>query len=395
MIEGNKQAHFSSRPLRLLKFDMPSAWDTLNRIISENKQVLEQMNVDEFSRWIIAKRLNYSDFYTWNLQKFGWECKEYFSLPTSKIYWEKFARDFGFAENNNTLIRKILRRTRFSRQLAPEANELNVIRKIIADFDPDVIFVREPVHIESRFWREFKCKKLIVSRIGTVVPEDWSPRDFDLILTPTEEFRNFFELNNIESFITLDAFDPRVLEEVESNEKEFDVTFIGQLVFPWFRSRVKTITRLSEMPNFKWWGVASEEVLKQNPILKKSWQGYADGLEAYAIHKKSKIVINDYIDMANGRAVNQRINEAMGMGSFLLTKEAPNLSNRFPKGCLETFFDPDDCMQKINYYLNNDAEREAIAKKGQTHILENDTYEIRMKDFDSIFREAIQGKFYN
>jgi hypothetical protein len=395
MIEENKQRHVSSRPLRLLKFDMPSAWDTLSRIISENRQALEQMSVDEFSSWIIAKRLNYSDFYTWNLQKFGWECKEYFSLPTCKIYWGKFARDFGFAEKNNTLTRKILRRTRFSRGLSPEANELNVIRKIISDFDPDVIFVREPVHIDSRFWREFRGKKLIVSRIGTVVPEDWSPRDFDLILTPTEEFRLFFELNNVPSFITLDAFDPRLLKEVQSNEKEFDVTFIGQLVFPWFRSRVKTIACLSGMPNFKWWGVANEEVLKQYPILKKSWQGYADGLEAYAIHKKSKIVINDYIDMANGRAINQRINEVMGMGSFLLTKDASNLNNRFPQGCFQTFSNPDDCMQKINYFLNNEEEREAVAKMGQAHILENDTYEIRMKELDSILREALQRKFHN
>jgi hypothetical protein len=52
-------------------------------------------------------------------------------------------------------------------------------------------------------------------------------------------------------------------------------------------------------------------------------------------------------------------------------------------------------MQKINYFLNNEEEREAVAKMGQAHILENDTYEIRMKELDSILREALQRKFHN
>ena len=43
-------------------------------------------------------------------------------------------------------------------------------------------------------------------------------------------------------------------------------------------------------------------------------------------------------------------------------------------------------LQKINYFINNDSEREIIAKNGYKRLLKEHTYEHRMKKFLQIVR---------
>jgi spore maturation protein CgeB len=81
--------------------------------------------------------------------------------------------------------------------------------------------------------------------------------------------------------------------------------------------------------------------------------------------------------------------EVMGMGALLLTRDAPNLHDRFPAGCLASFADERDCVGKIRHYLANEREREEMAARGQRFILENMTYDILMGEVDVRLREAL------
>ena len=127
--------------------------------------------------------------------------------------------------------------------------------------------------------------------------------------------------------------------------------------------------------------------------MRKSHKGLASGLEMLQIYKDSRIVFNDYGEIADGMGVNQRIFEVLGVGSFLLTRKADNLSKTFPKDIFGTFTDEKDCLDKINYYLKNEAEREEMAKAGQDFIIKNYNYKELMKEIDTILRQNYKLKF--
>jgi spore maturation protein CgeB len=83
----------------------------------------------------------------------------------------------------------------------------------------------------------------------------------------------------------------------------------------------------------------------------------------------------------------------LGLGSLLLTREAKNLKNEYPNNIFITFKDEKDCLDKINYYLKNENEREEIALAGQKFILENFTYKKLMNDLDVVLRQNFKKKF--
>ena len=88
--------------------------------------------------------------------------------------------------------------------------------------------------------------------------------------------------------------------------------------------------------------------------------------------------------------VNYRTFETLGCKTFLLTNETENLNKLFNIGeHLITYNSKDDLLEKVNYYLNNDNEREQIAENGYKWVLKNHTYDNRAKEIIQIVKENI------
>ena len=88
--------------------------------------------------------------------------------------------------------------------------------------------------------------------------------------------------------------------------------------------------------------------------------------------------------------LNYRTFETLGCQTFLLTNETPGLSELFEIGKhLVTYHSEGDLFEKIKYYLNNEEERNLIAKNGYYHVIENHTYLQRMKYFISLINKII------
>ncbi len=259
-------------------------------------------------------------------------------------------------------------------------------------YKPDVIMVREVIGLPSEFWRSYDDKALIVSRLAAPVPRYWSMTDFNLILTSTDAYKTFFELNGVETFINPNGFDERILNEIGECEKENDVTFVGGLGNRYWAKRTECVNYFAGKIDFKWWGYCGNKYPEGHPI-KKSNQGITSGLDMLRIYKKSRIVFNDYGEIAENTGVNQRMFEVLGIGTFLLTREATNFRKNFPENIFVTFRDEKDCLDKINYFLKNEKEREEIASAGQKYILENYRYENLMKDIDVILNNSYRKKF--
>lgn len=82
------------------------------------------------------------------------------------------------------------------------------------------------------------------------------------------------------------------------------------------------------------------------------------------------MTINRHSLPAKGYADNMRLFQATGVGSCLITDAAANMSDLFVDGQeIVTYDSLNDCLEKIRYLLDHEAEREKIAKAGQKRTL--------------------------
>ena len=97
------------------------------------------------------------------------------------------------------------------------------------------------------------------------------------------------------------------------------------------------------------------------------------------IFNASKIVLNIHLsDLLNTET---RIGEVLGAGSFLLTEEL-SCRELFSDGKHLVQWHPGDVeglVEKIRYYLTNEAEREKIADEGHRFAVEHHRFEKRMQ----------------
>ncbi len=60
-----------------------------------------------------------------------------------------------------------------------------------------------------------------------------------------------------------------------------------------------------------------------------------------------------------------RLIQLMANGTMVISKNIPDIEILFNDDEIILFDEKEECLEKINYYLNNDEERKKIAKKGR------------------------------
>lgn len=376
---------------RLLKFDVvhpmsylhskQEAWDDLNELSQE-----------EYRTRLNRLRSNYSDYYTYHLDDEVWEAEEYYLLDP--VYTRKVARELhGMQRWGRRLI------TNLKTRIRPSAGEWStqVVEDYIRAYEPDVLFPRSQP-LPSSFWQQFRDDCLLVARLSARMPKNWHPEHFDVLYTDHPVFRDFFELHDVPTYINDQGFDERILSEVEDNGRPRDVTFVGGLGTHNFSRRTELLERVAaEIPSFKWWGYwwpswDDSQPTEDFPNLQRTFQGPTSGVEMFQIYRDSKVVLNDYVDTADGLGVNQRMYEVLGVGAFMLTREAPNFDEDFPTRPFETFENAGECLDKIQYFLEHGTERQQIAEEGQEYVLKHFNYSDIIREFDHTLRRHLEGK---
>jgi len=150
--------------------------------------------------------------------------------------------------------------------------------------------------------------------------------------------------------VLLNGFDETVFKPDPSLKKDIDILFVG------------TIT-----PRRK---LFLEEIRKQYNLKIVS----AFGKEMSEWINRSKIVLNihaeDYLDTET------RVFEALGCGGFLLS-ERLSVDNPFINNEFIQFDSLEDCIEKIDIYLDDQNARDIIANNGYLNAIRNHTYTIR------------------
>ncbi len=103
------------------------------------------------------------------------------------------------------------------------------------------------------------------------------------------------------------------------------------------------------------------------------------GHDSYLIFKNSKINLN--ISLKGIEAGTPlRVMDIMGAGGFVITNYSPETAELFEEDKeIVMFRTPEELLQKVDFYLNHEKEREQIAKAGHEKVMNCYTYEKKIK----------------
>ncbi|EOW9530185.1 DUF3880 domain-containing protein [Bacillus cytotoxicus] len=178
--------------------------------------------------------------------------------------------------------------------------------------------------------------------------------------------------------------------DFKDKSNHYEISFIGTA----FENRIEFVDSISEylvcknlkIVGFGWEKLKSYKILKDKIKLLPLGK-YEDALQYYL---STKININLHRspydkDMNSNSAniaaysVNNRTFEINSSGSFQLTDIRPDIAKHYiPSVEIETFCNPQEFIEKTEYYLENVKERKQIAKNGLIRTLNHHTYDKRV-----------------
>ena len=224
----------------------------------------------------------------------------------------------------------------------------------------------------------------------------------DCVLTSFPHFVQQFQEQGVTAELFQPAcFDPAILQALPAVERDIPVSFVGGLSPAIFKRRVQTLNHVARHIPLQVWGYGLSGRLPRHPRrfityltwlfrtgpLRRGYQGEVYGLDTYRVMCRSRITLNVHVDAAEGVASNMRLFEATGCGTLLLTDASPYLARYYESEQeVVTYSSSADLVDKIKYYLDHDAEREAISKAGQERTLRCHTGQVRARELLDVFR---------
>jgi spore maturation protein CgeB len=263
-----------------------------------------------------------------------------------------------------------------------------IIVRQAREMAPDVILNQAVSEVESRVLERLRpyCK-LIVGQIASPYPENEPYTAYDLMISSLPNFVNYYRKRGLVAEPNLLGFERRVLEQVKVEERDVPLSFVGSITSD-HGTRYELIDRLARDTDIKIWG-RMVSVSSRSPIMKR-YQGEAWGRDMFHVLGRSKITINQHIDIAENYANNMRLFEATGMGAMLITDWKDNIAELFEPGkevvCYKSV---DECLELIEYYSRHEAERAAIAAAGQRRTLQDHSYALVVADQVRIFERYL------
>lgn len=164
------------------------------------------------------------------------------------------------------------------------------------------------------------------------------------------------------------AAEPKVYQNIPTLKK-YDVAFIGHIQntknYNGF-TRIEFLDRMFKaFPNF-YFGTRNPQKPEANMFE-----------DAASKFRASKIVLNVSIK----DDLNMRLFESLATGSLVLTNKLPTLNELFQnEKHLVTYNTLDEAVERADYYIHHEDERESIAKAGYEEFINKHTYEHRVKE---------------
>lgn len=364
---------------------------SLRSVYDTDPQLSQRSSSDQLQT-IYETGFGRANFLPLNLSKLGHEADQYvINAAPVQLRW---AHENGVQVQTsqpalNRLHRSLKQRFgRFRNRLAlPGAQvpawQMDVVLAQARAFKPDVIFICDVLYLHADFHRQLKeCASLLVGEMAYPIPPGFDPTPFDLILSAAPHFVDRIREAGVCSELLRLGFESTILERLDAGQKTSDVIFIGS-VGPAHKQRQEFLETVSRSVPLSCWGPGSEG-LPADSSLRNRIGPPLFGYEMYSHLQRAKIALNIHIDMAEQFAANMRLYEATGVGTLLLTDWKANLHEIFGPGEVAAYRSTQECIELIQYYLEHDSERLAMAKAGQQRTLCQHTYYHRMQELVEI-----------
>lgn len=320
-----------------------------------------------------------SDFYPRRLNELGQPAIEVF-INNQRLQ-QAWCREHGLSIAFRARPHVVLRRGIVPWVVHDQADWMgSVLRAQIEDFRPDVILTHSLSDLPGRFWKELhNPSRRLIGQIASPLAEDIDLTPFDLMLSSLPNFVERFRKAGLRAELFRLAFDPSVLEKLGEAGPAVEVSFVGGLS-PHHASRLQWLEHLCRDLPIQVWGQGIELLPERSPI-RGCYQGPAWGIAMYRVLRRSRLSVNCHIDLSGRYANNMRLFETTGVGTLLLTDWKENLADLFDPGKeAATYRTPEECAERIRYYLSHEPERAAVARAGQERTLRDHTYSQRMTE---------------
>jgi hypothetical protein len=291
-----------------------------------------------------------------------------------------------------SLIQGLRRLVQSARRRLQQRRELKVLRAQIRAFKPDVILNQELGYLPGPVFERRKVRGyLLMGQIASILPEDDSFENYDLVISSLPNQVAWFRDHGVKAELNRLAFEPSALERLgPAPQRDIPLSFVGSLS-PDHVSRIAFLEHVATHTPLKVWGNGIERLPKTSP-LRACYQGEAWGRDMYNILRRSKITLNFHIDLAEGWANNMRLYEATGMGALLLTDQKRNLAEIFvPDQEVAAYTDAEDCVRQIHALLADEGKRERIAAAGQQRAIQNQNYYRRVGEIIALAEKLRSG----
>jgi len=187
------------------------------------------------------------------------------------------------------------------------------------------------------------------------------------------------------------AANPSVHRPLSLNEEETarwgaDVSFVGA----GYRNRQNLFARL-RLLGLKIWGNDWPADCAASKYLQESGRRVSTE-ETAKIYNATKINLNLHSSPRHagvnpeGDFVNPRTFEIAACGGFQLTDARSEMAELFSEGEIMRFHDSEEIPALVNYYLDHEQERKAMAARARERVLSEHTYEHRMKTALDVLR---------
>jgi spore maturation protein CgeB len=371
----------------------------------EHKPYEEQLRVRDECPFGIA------GFYARNLRKLGHEA--FISYADNDFMQKAWAREKGLqyeepspssgsyknfrqrciAPFANTPLRRLkpIVRPLLGRQV--DRSWFNqILAAQIECYRPDVLINLAISQINCRFLKDMKShvKLLIGQHAATQLSDSEEWNCYDVVISSFPPTVEWFRRKRIPVEYFRLGFEQEVLSQLGESEEvsqEIPVSFTGSF-HKVHSSRVRWLEKVCEYLDksgiqVRVWG-AGVDTLPKNSLIRKSYVGPAWGLDMFLILRASKVTLNHHGDVAP-YANNSRLFEATGMGTLLITDWKENLHDLFEPGReVLAYHTAEECADLIQYYLEHEEERQAIARAGYERTLSEHTYYHRMQELVAI-----------
>lgn len=281
-----------------------------------------------------------------------------------------------------------------------------ILLEQIAEWKPEVLYLEGTGPLSYELRRDIKSRFPFIEALVIFQPAiSTSARVFrelataDVLITDSIPLRRRCRDAGLAPHLVYRGIDPGVLSSLPAPSQAaklppYDFTFLGSTGRgSGHENRDPLLHALMSRTPLELWLHEAGSSSQTTPFATrypKRCQPGVFGIDFYKVLQRSQLTLDIHGDNWRGCVGNQRMFQATGVGACLVTDRGSNLSALFePDTEVVTYGSVDECVEKVTYLLEHEAERKAIAEAGRRRTLRDHSARVRHSEIDSIIQQAL------